>query len=258
METRVRVVIQARMGSRRLPGKVLLPLAGEELLRHVVRRMQAVGEHLSCPLEVLVATTRRREDREIFQRCLRWDVPCLRGPAQDVLGRYALASRGLWPWETIVRATADNPLYCPRRAARLIQLHLAHGAQYTCVENLSYVVPEAIRCSVLRRLDEEQWDPYTREHVTPHLRRYPWRYRVQQLSPRWEGLRPEFRLTVDTPREYELMAQVFDALGKDDPLFPLEAVYEFLDRQSLKAEEPGPGRAFVAKTASPGTAIPGR
>ncbi len=235
METQVRIVIQARMGSTRLPGKVLLPLGGRELLWHVVRRMQAVSRYLQRPVQVVVATTTRREDRPIADRCRDWEVPCLRGPAQDVLQRYALASAGLWPWDVVVRATADNPLYCPRRAARLIRRHLEAKAQYTCVANLSYVVPEAIRCHTLRQLAQWEWDPYCREHVTPHLRRYPWRYRVQQLPSHWEGLRPEYRLTVDTPEQYEQMARLFDALGKEDPLFPLEAVYEYLDRMQWPA-----------------------
>ncbi len=240
MEPQVRIVIQARMGSTRLPGKVLLPLAGRELLWHVVHRMQAVAQYLRWPVQVVVATTTRREDRQIVQRCQNWNVPCLRGPARDVLQRYALASRGLWPWDVVVRATADNPLYCPRRAARLIQLHVQAQAQYTCVTNLSYVVPEAVRCHTLRQLAHWEWDPYTREHVTPHLRRYPWRYRVQQLPPAWEGLRPEYRLTVDTPEQYEQMARLFDALGKDDPLFPLEAVYDYLERLSWPSAAPVP------------------
>ncbi len=231
MEPTIRVVIQARMGSQRLPGKVLMPLAGRELLWHVVHRMQAMAQHLPWPVEVVVATTRRREDQEVFRRCVSWEVPCVRGPAQDVLGRFVLAARGLWPWDVVVRATADNPLYCPRRAALLVRHHVQHRAQYTCIRNLSYVVPEAIRCHTLRQVEAEQWDPYTREHVTPHLRQYPHRYRVQMLPACWQGLRPEFRLTVDTPQQYEQMALLFHELGKDDPLFPLEMVYRYLEVQ---------------------------
>ena len=76
-------------------------------------------------------------------------------------------------------------------------------------------------------------DPFCREHVTPYFRRHAEEFRVAKLPPTWEGLRPEIRLTVDTPAELERMAAIYDALDRGDGLFSLEEVYEFDERRRL-------------------------
>jgi spore coat polysaccharide biosynthesis protein SpsF (cytidylyltransferase family) len=276
--TRMRVVIQARMGSSRLPGKILLPLAGEPLLGHVVRRMQAViipwagpGEFSGrggWPLEVVVATTRSPADDAACRVAESLGAACVRGPADDVLARYLQATADLDEIDLVVRATADNPVYCPRRTAGIVQTHLARSADYTCIERLSYVVPEVIRVGALRAMAKVVHEPYCREHVTPFFRAEanlrpssPGRggvdrdlaareidpahkrwaalpsnfgFRVEQLPADWEGLRPDVRLTVDWPQEYELMAAMFDDLAHNEPLFPLEAAYAWWDGRQTK------------------------
>src|SRR5581483_12157067 len=107
-ERAVRVVVQARMGSARLPGKVLADLAGHPMLEFVVRRLQAAG----AGLEVLVATSRSPADDAIDDLCRHLAVPCFRGSETDVLGRYLAATADLADEDVVVRATADNPLYC--------------------------------------------------------------------------------------------------------------------------------------------------
>lgn len=228
---RVRVIVQARMGSQRLPGKSLAALDDQPLLWHVVSRLQAAAGQTALCWEVCVATSTLPADDAIAEACRRWQVPCFRGDPLDVLARYAAASAELSNDDIVVRATADNPLYCPARAARLAEHHIAGGYDYTCIENLSYVVPEAMRASALREMAaRHDLDATCHEHVTIWLRQPGIPLRTQQLPSDWQGLRPEIRLTVDTPAELERMQAIIAACGRTASL---EEVYAWCDRNKV-------------------------
>lgn len=229
----VLVVVQARMDSSRLPGKIAAPLNGLPLLGHAVRRLQAAQAHLPLGLRVLVATTTNPTDDVTATLCGDLQVDFFCGSENDVLDRYLAATAHLDDDQVIVRATADNPLYCPARTAKIILHHQASGAEYTSIENLSYVVPEVMRVGALRGMARRTTSPFCHEHVTPYFRQHPEEFHVTQLSPTWEGLRPEIRLTVDTPEELQRMAAIHGALGRDNNLFSLEQVYEFCEHHPL-------------------------
>ncbi|MBI1901007.1 MAG: hypothetical protein HYS13_07840 [Planctomycetia bacterium] len=231
----IRIVLQARTGSSRLPKKILANLAGEPMLVHVVRRLQSTWDFLPAPMrraaierrlccELHVATTDGADDEATAELCALLGVPCFRGPRDDVLSRYLAATADLADGDVVVRATADNPLYCPRRTAKIIALHLDRGGEYTYVEDLSYAVPEVVGVGALRRMATMPLDDYCREHVTPGFRRNPEEFRVCRLPPDWEGLRPEIRLTVDTADDLERVRSLFAALGNRGD-FSLEEAY---------------------------------
>ncbi len=234
-ESTVVVVVQARMDSCRLPGKIAASLNGLPLLGRVVRRLQAAEAHFPWGLRVLVATTTNPADDATVSLCNDLRVDFFRGSENDVLARYLAATAGFGDDQTIVRATADNPLYCPQRTAKVMLNHLAAGADYTSIENLSYVVPEVMQVGALRGMARRATSPFCHEHVTPYFRQHPEEFRVTRLPPTWEGLRPEIRLTVDTPDELRQMAAIYEALGRANDTFSLERVYEFCDRRSLVA-----------------------
>ena len=228
-----RAVIQARMGSTRLPGKIMAPLAGQPLLWHVVRRLEAAFDVPSPrpfydprqSSEVLVATTTQPADDLTAYWCAKEGITCFRGDDRDVLGRYLAAVADLYDDDTLVRATADNPLYCPQRTAAIVAEHQRQSADYTCIRDLSYVVPEVIQVGALRRMADRTSDPYCREHVTPYFRQRPTDFRSVQLPVDWRGLRPELRLTVDTADELSRMQKVFDGCSQDGEVFSLEDAY---------------------------------
>lgn len=236
MERIARVVVQARMCSARLPGKILEPLAGRPMLAHVVGRLQAAfagnvdlqADAAAEPLtwQVTVATSDRESDDATQACCDRLGVRCFRGSESDVLARYVEATRDLSQDDLVIRATADNPLYCPRRTRGIVSEHLQSNVDYTSIENLSYVVPEVMRCQALRSMAQIATSAHDREHVTPYFRRPGHAFAVRQLSPRWRGLRPEVRFTVDTPQELECMRELFQQFATDGPLFTLEDAYE--------------------------------
>jgi spore coat polysaccharide biosynthesis protein SpsF (cytidylyltransferase family) len=227
----VRVIIQARVGSTRLPGKILAPLAGKPVLWHVVRRLEMAGAWIDEPWQVHVATTNRPEDDVTCQWCSAEGVPVVRGPAEDVLARYVLAAEDLSEDDAILRATSDNPLYCPRRTASIVAAHLAAGLEYTCIRDLSHVVPEVIRVGALRRMAAKAMAADCREHVTPYFRRPPHGFRTQELPPSWQGLRPRTRLTIDTAEELARMQGLFSACSRRGLLFSLEEAYRYVDER---------------------------
>jgi spore coat polysaccharide biosynthesis protein SpsF len=211
---RLRIVVQARMGSSRLPGKVLLPLGSQCVLGHVVQRLQHACRRLGPQAELAVATSDLAADDAIAARCRDWGVACVRGPHHDVLQRYILATRDLRDSDIVLRATADNPLYCPRRTALLVQHFLDARWDYAYVRHLSYAVPEVLYVRLLRQAAAETDDPYCREHVTPYLRQHPRRWHVAELDPHWAGLRPDLRLTLDTADDYARLSALFAALHR--------------------------------------------
>lgn len=227
MEGMVRIVIQARMNSSRLPGKILADVAGRPLLEYVVRRLQATRVQRGRSLEVIIATTTATEDDATQQACRRLGVSCFRGNEADVLDRYRAATADLADEDTVVRATADNPLYCPSRTAAIVEHHRRQGADYTCIANLSYVVPEVMRAGALRRMARLVTSDDCREHVTPYFRQPGVAFRVVELPETWQGLRPDLRLTVDTPAELARMRLICQSLAGDDPLVALDDVYRW-------------------------------
>lgn len=236
----VRIVVQARMGSSRLPGKIACDIAGRTLLARVVERLSAAGPGVPGGVEVMVATSEAAGDDVTERHCRDLGVACFRGSESDVLARYVAATADLPDDAAVVRATADNPLYCPRRTAELLAIHREARADYTAVENLSYVVPEAIRAGALRAMDRLARTPRCREHVTPFFREQGGPFRVVLLPVDWQGLRPEIRLTVDTPGELARMRRLCDALCGRETLFTLEDVYGCCD-----ADARTPGRDAV-------------
>lgn len=212
-------------------------LAGHTLLARVVERLQACRQFLdlrSGPnLQFMVATTMDLADDWTTSEGRRLGCQVFRGSSEDVLARYLAASADLRPTDIVIRATADNPFYCPSRTAGILRRHLASRLEYTSIRNLSYVVPEVMRADALRRMAKVAGDAECREHVTPYFRRtkHAIPLHVQQLPQRWQGLRPEIRLTVDTLPEYEAAQRIYDHLSAAGRQFSLEDVYNYLDER---------------------------
>ncbi|MGE0813481.1 MAG: hypothetical protein AB7O28_16135 [Vicinamibacterales bacterium] len=218
------IVIQARMGSTRLPGKSLVPIAGRTLLARVVERMA-----FRSGLPVVVATTTLLEDDLLVDEADRLGVPVLRGSADDVLGRYAFAA-SLLGTPAIIRATADNPAVDMDSPLRTLGILLRSGADYV----VDYGLPlgatvEAIAMPALVRAAALATDPYDREHVTPFIRRDGRSRAVDALAPS-DLRRPDLRFTVDTAEDLDFMRRVYHEAGPSAEPWPLAALIAAADR----------------------------
>jgi spore coat polysaccharide biosynthesis protein SpsF len=218
------IVLQARMGSTRLPGKVLAALAGRSVLAHCVERLVAAGVG-----PVVVATSADGQDDVVAGESARLGVSCVRGPLTDVLARFVLAADG-WKGSFVVRATADNPAVDVGAPSRVLG-PLAAGADYVVEVGLPVgAAVEGLRTEALRLAHRDAVDEYDREHVTPFIRTRPARFRVEPIAAPSGLRRPDLRLTVDTPADLAFVRQVFDAAGATRRLAPLADLIAAADR----------------------------
>ena len=220
-------IIQARMGSSRLPGKVLMKVGGRELLSYMLERV-AAAKNVSAPL---VATTTDPKDDPIADFCDRNKIPMFRGDENDVLDRYYRAAQTLNP-DVVVRLTSDCPLIDPQIIDAVVEAHRAAGNDYTA--NTAPPVgtyPDGMDVEVfsfasLERAWKEAKLPSEREHVTFYL----WKTGLFKTSrvdlP--ESL-STFRLTVDYPEDLAVVTAVLDALHAKNPLFTMRDVIDFLN-----------------------------
>lgn len=204
-------IIQARMGSTRLPGKVLQPLACEPMLVRCVHRLL----HARTLDQVVVATTTGAEDDAIVDLCRARGWSWFRGERDDVLDRYYRAARQFGA-DVVVRVTSDCPLLAPRVVDQVVcalgDADLASNVlpRHTWPRGLD---TEAVRMDALERAWQEDVNPATREHVTLYVKRHPERFRLVEVNND-EDL-SEMRWTVDTPEDYAFASRVYQHFGHD-------------------------------------------
>lgn len=203
------VVVQARMGSSRFPGKVMQQLGGMTVLAQVLRRCMAIpGIDLVC-----CATTTESRDDMVAMEAARCGAMVFRGPEQDVLARYLGAARYLEAG-TIMRVTSDCPVIDPLVCARVLALFLRDAADFAA-DDLEHTFPHGMECEVFSRtvLEETEGmatlDP-DREHVTPWMRRQSKYRRVNLPAPDLSG--KPFRLTLDHPADLEMLRALLAAV----------------------------------------------
>jgi len=223
---RVVAIIQARMTSTRLPGKVLLPLAGASVLDHVVSRLR----HCETLDEIVVATSVDAEDDVIARWCEGQGVACHRGSLHDVLDRYYQAAVRFQA-DAVVRITADCPAIDPTIVDRVVHGFLAGSYD---LYGLGGEFPDGLDCQVfamkaLTRAWREAELPSEREHVGPYLDKHPDIFQLGSLH-HFHGL-SHHRWTLDEPRDYEFLAQVFDRLHQPGKVFLAEDVLRLLAQE---------------------------
>lgn len=202
------MIVQARMGSTRLPGKVLHPLAGRTVLAHVLERCAAIpGVDVVC-----CATVAGLDGDPVEQEAKRCGAVVFRGSETDVLDRYYQAARSLHA-DIVMRVTSDCPLIDPALSGQVLR-RLADGADYAC-NNLPPSWPVGLDCeafpfSWLERAAQEAQRPSEREHVTPYLRNHP-RVRVANVAGPG-GLCVEHRWTLDTATDLAFLEALFARL----------------------------------------------
>ena len=186
------------MGSTRLPGKILQPIAGRPLLDHILGRLAA----LRHPARIVVATSDSRLDDVVAAFCTEHGVDCFRGSEQDVLARYRECARRLG-FDHVVRLTGDNPFTDVDELDRLIEFHLADGYDYSdSFEQLPVGVgAEIFTFAALERSFLEGRAPHHREHVDEYILENRACFRTGCLAVPQRKRHPEVRLTVDTSED---------------------------------------------------------
>lgn len=219
-------IVQARMGSTRLPGKILLPLAGQTVLGHVLTRCAAVPgvDGVWC------ATTELAEDDAVAEEAARHGASIYRGSTEDVLARYAGAARAAQA-DIVLRVTSDCPAIDPSVCGVLLDLRAQSGAEYAA-NNMPASWPHGLDCeaftrTALKAADAHAVRTFEREHVSPWMREKDGLLRVNLKAPL--GLQKEGRWTLDYLEDYSFFQALFSYLPSGLKGYSVTSVRAILD-----------------------------
>ena len=221
-------ILQARMTSSRLPGKVLEPILGVPMIGRQIERLRR-----ATSLDgLVVATSADPSDDELAAYVASLDVPVVRGSLDDVLGRFVEVIDEFSP-DVIVRLTADCPLMSPAVVDRVVGEFAASSADYVS-NTLEPTWPdgvdvEVVRASALRWVAEHSDDPHEHEHVTLGVYRRPERFRCLNVAA--ETDLSSLRWTVDNSDDLAFAREVYEDLLPVNPEFDVDDVLELLRRR---------------------------
>jgi spore coat polysaccharide biosynthesis protein SpsF (cytidylyltransferase family) len=203
---KITAIVQARMGSTRLPGKVLRDLGGRTVLARVLRRLARASRiH-----ELIVATTDSASDLDVVAECARLQFSCFRGSENDVLGRYLRAAEECRS-DVIVRVTGDCPLIDPELVDEVVAACITNHADLSC-NDVPHTFPrgldvEAFTIETLYKVQDMAGQAYQREHVTPLVYERPDIFRT--YSVKGDRDLSHLRWTVDTPEDLQLIRAIY-------------------------------------------------
>jgi len=230
---RLLVVVQARMGSSRLPGKVLLPVNDEPILIALLRRVRTTN----VPFELCVATTTAQQDYPIVKLCADLGVRCYRGHPTDLLERHYKAALEVRA-HAVAKIPSDCPLIDPAVVERVLWHYLENADHLDYVSNLHPATypdgndVEVMSMGALEVAHREAQRPFEREHTTPYIWERPERFRIGNIS--WEtGLdySMSHRFTLDYPEDYQFIKAVFEEFGASSKVFTLGDILKLLQER---------------------------
>lgn len=222
MNKKINAIVQARMGSTRLPGKVLLQIEGVPILEHIINRLYAVDDIST----VIIATSTEKQDDPIEAWCDIKNVPCVRGSEDNVLDRFRQAALD-YPADIYIRATGDNPMIDVQLIRNMLVFFENNYLTYTCYKG--YPIGSGVEIFTKKALEEsikQATLPYELEHVTPYMynkmqdRRVKYYTSPDKLS--------NIRMTVDTEEDFTFAKTVFSKLYTENPLFGIDEITELL------------------------------
>jgi spore coat polysaccharide biosynthesis protein SpsF len=235
---RIVAIIEARMTSSRLPGKVLMPLAGESVLARQIERLRR-SAHID---EVVVACTTNAPDDAIAQECDRVACRYWRGSEDDVLLRVLEAAK-FAKADIIVEICGDCPVIDWRHADALLEKMFANGYDYVA-NSLEETFPigfdiRIFSTAVLDEVNQVSQDPYDHEHVSLYIYNHPEKYKLGNIAAEGKMRRRDLRLVIDNKEDYELASAIYDRLHSSKPDFSAEDVIDLFERE--------PELAFINK-----------
>lgn len=228
------IIVQARTGSSRLPGKVLLPLAGKSLLERLMERILASREADGA----VIATTVEPEDDPIVDLCLDNRFHLFRGHSTDLLDRHYKTAKE-YGADIIVKIPSDCPLIDPAIIDKVIRFYKDHASEYDYVSNLHPATypdgndVEVMSMKVLRETWLNAAKDYEREHTTPYLWENRDKYRIGNVE--WESGKDysmSHRFTIDYRVDYEFIRAIYEGLySQKNPIFSLNDILALLEQK---------------------------
>ncbi len=231
---KIGAIIQARMDSTRLPGKVMKEISDRPMIWHVIDRVKR------CKRvdEIVLASTHNKNNDLLESFANDVDVMFFRGSEEDVLGRY-LGAAVKYSVDLIVRITSDCPLIDPRTVDRIIRIHMKSKVDITS-NILERTYPRGLDAEVFPRelletADKLAKKKYQREHVTPYFYENLSKLRFMNVVAEGKIRRPDLRLCVDTIEDLKLIREIYRRLYRPPGIVEIDQVIDLLDRESTLA-----------------------
>lgn len=228
---RIHAIVATRMTSTRLPGKVLMDLAGEPALIRLIERLRK-SRYIQ---DIVIATTTNPEDDVVVETAKKAGVGYYRGSEEDVLLRTVEAAEAA-ETDYIIQVTSDCPLIDSETVDAVIERMLEHPYLDYVGNHLTRTYPlgfsaEIFRTVQLREIEQTTNDPADREHVSLYFYEHPEQYHLSNVEAAHVLRHPEYRLTLDTIDDYHLIRHVFEALYPTNPGFTLYDIVRYLERK---------------------------
>lgn len=222
------LIIQARMGSKRLPGKILKKLGDADVLSYVVKR----SREISGVEKIVIATSNLEIDNSVSEWCEKENIECFRGSEENVLSRFTLLNKIYNP-KYIIRVTADCPFIDIQLAEKMLEAIKEKGVDFIFYNE--EVIPRGISVEVfsskaLRKIGEKATETYHKEHVTYYAYENANEFSQIEFNLPEYLKHPEMRLTLDTEEDYillNLIAKRFNNIYE-----PTTNIIEFLSKES--------------------------
>jgi spore coat polysaccharide biosynthesis protein SpsF len=228
---KVVIVVQARMSSTRLPGKVLLPILGKSLLECMIERLQMIKHEAT----IVIATSDHEQDDVLQTESDRIGVPCFRGSLDNCLDRHYQA--GLkYAAEVVIKIPSDCPLIDPRIIDEVLGYYFAHEGDYDFVNNLHPATwPDGNDVEIMTMACiEKAWKEASRklelEHTTPYIWENPDKFRIANIT--WSAGKDysmSHRFTIDYPEDYQFIKRVYEELYEQKPDFSCDDILNLLE-----------------------------
>ncbi len=224
---KIGIIVQARMGSTRLPEKIMKQILGKPMLSYGIERLKKVN----LAQNIIIATVDDKANDPIVSIVSQLGVDVFRGSEDDVLSRYYEAAKK-FKLDVVVRVTSDCPVIDPAIVDEIIKYFLDHQPIDYVSNTLVRTFPrgmdtEVFSFEILSQAYQKAREPYQREHVTPYM--------IEQgktenyVQSKNES---QYRLTVDTPEDFELIKRIFEVLYKKGKVFTLKEIVELLKKDS--------------------------
>jgi spore coat polysaccharide biosynthesis protein SpsF len=227
----ITIVVQARMSSSRLPGKVMLPILGETLLFRMIERLKQV----KYPVNIIVATSIDNNDDVIEKFCHKKKIDFYRGELNDLLDRHYQVGL-LTGADAVIKIPSDCPLIDPKIIDKVIDFYIENQKKYDFISNLHPATypdgndVELMTFEALEKTWQEAKRPLEREHTTPYFWENPDKFRLANLT--WEkdlDYSMSHRFTIDYHEDYQFIKSIFEELHPEKPDFSMEDVLSLID-----------------------------
>lgn len=227
---KVGIIVQARMTSTRLPGKVLMDIGGKPLLKFLIKRLKSVNDNI----DLIVATTRDKEDEKVIELCDSINVPYYRGQKENVLKRYIECARK-FNIDVIVRVCSDCPFIDPNGINELIiaykKIHKADLVHNKHKKGYPFGTgAELVTLNTLEIAEKNANKKHQKEHVLPYILENSDKFNIIKVNAPEYLRRPNYYLTVDYPEDLKVIREIVSKIeGDNKEKTPLRKIVKLLD-----------------------------